>query len=140
MEVLKDREVPVLLMRSPIDVAPKVAENGHNTVPTQRSRNRRSRNEIRRIQVTVVDARVNIAARQTRANRTAWCELRPGSCGFKSAADERCAGCRIDDRKRRAGLVDRYAADGPSAQKRFLQAIGALEEGQFIPVADDKTM
>src|SRR6266403_665423 len=139
-KILQHREVPVLLMRSAIDVASEIAEQRDDTISSQRSRDRTSRNEIRDIQVTIVDTGVNIAARQTCAERTTRSELRARSTGFQPATDERRTCGRIQNGKGRARLENGNSADGPSAQKCFLQSHKTLEERQVIAVADDQAM
>src|SRR5581483_5422896 len=72
---LGELEVPVLLVRSAVDIAAEVSEKSNHAISAIRQRKDGGCREIGQVQIAVVDAVVNIAARLTRGNGTARSKL-----------------------------------------------------------------
>ena len=60
-ESLNQRKIPVLLKRSAVNVAAEIAEDCYGSVATIRRAERRCRNEIERVEISIESA-VNVAA------------------------------------------------------------------------------
>src|SRR5256885_2263671 len=76
LEILDEREVPVLLGRPAIDVPAEMAEWRHRPIASVRRANERRRNEIGGVQVAVVHLIVKAAARESAADRPTVPKLR----------------------------------------------------------------
>src|SRR6267378_504852 len=140
-EVFDEGKIPVLLVRSAVDVAPKIAEQRRAEIKggiaaARGGIHKRRSYEVRRIEVAIVHAVVNIAAREARADRATGREACAGGAGCQPATDECSSGGRINDRKWRAGLKDGDSADGPVLEDDALGAGRLLEERQVVAVTD----
>src|SRR5579862_1445676 len=132
VEILDEREIPVLLVRPAIDVATKVAEIGcteiwilHRITSGTGIRGIKGIHqgrggEIVDVQIAV-EAVVDVAARLPCCDRTTRSKLTAERRG-ESWADEGAARPGIDHGEGRSGLEDRNAADRPSLEKNFLCA------------------
>ena len=69
-EILDQREVPVLLERTTIDVAAEIAKDGDGSVPAICSTEQRSRSKINRVEISIEPA-VNVSRGGASADRAA---------------------------------------------------------------------
>ena len=115
LEVLDQREIPVLLEGSTIDVPAQVAPRCEASVGIESAARGicewRGR-KVGWIQIAVVDAVVDAPAGQAVADGWAG-ELRASRAALQAAANEGRARRAVQDRERRAGLEDADAADRP---------------------------
>src|SRR6516162_3934393 len=137
-KILQDGEVPVLLVGAAVAVASEVAKDGHGSVAALSRRERRSHDEVARIQIAVQPAM-----------NTAGCVGATDGSPRRQGAREsrRVAGCqvggarsRIENREGRTRLDDGDAADRPTRQDLFLPAVGGGEEWQIIAVAQGEAL
>src|SRR6267143_699361 len=80
LDVLEQREVPVLLVRTPIDIPAQVCEQCHYPITAVRGAQLWIRREIVGIQVAIVNAAMNVTARCTRTERAPRRQLRARCC------------------------------------------------------------
>src|SRR5690242_6952936 len=102
LEILDQREIPVLLVRSAVNVAAKISKESYYAVAPLGSGHERRGREIRRVQVAVVHPVLDASARQSCGKRSSRREL-PAQCRrCQPGTEERrpCPGIR--HRKRRA--------------------------------------
>src|SRR5579863_3688184 len=151
MEILDEREIPILLPRAAIDIAAEVAEGGGAEVGVGkdgrvrligvalRRIEKRSGGKGGRIQIAI-DALVNVAAGKAAGDGAAGSQLTAECAGSEAETKEGAAGTGIGDRKRRSGLENGDAADGPAAEERLGEALGRSEERQFVAIADHEAV
>src|SRR5579859_2681703 len=83
---------------------------------------------------------MNVASGDRAAKSRAGSEAAGKRAGSESRAQERGTSAGIRNGKRRAGLEDADAADGPVPQQRGFDAGGVFEDGQIVAVAHDKAL
>src|SRR5580765_664961 len=127
LEVLDQREVPVLLARPTESVAPEVSEVCRAEVRVRKYRRiRLIRVALRRVQKqrrcksagiqVAIDSRSDASAAQRARERGPRRQTAREHAGSGSQAKECTARAGINHRERRTGLEDGDAADGPSRQ------------------------
>src|SRR5271167_159718 len=138
LEVLDQREVPVLLTRPSEGVASQVSEAGSAEIgivyriALGRVEKRR-RCERAEIQIAV-DPCADTSAGLSARNRCPWRQTRRQHAWSGSRSQKPCASSGIQDREWRTGLNDGDATHRPSRQQLVSQAFRGLEEWQIVAI------
>ena len=151
MEILDEREVPILLRRAAINIAAEVAKSGGAEIGVgkdsrirligialRRIEQRRS-GECGRIQVTI-NALVDVAAGEAAGDGAAGSQLAAKSSRREAESQECAAGARIGDGEWRAGLKDGDTADSPIAKECLGDTRSRFEDRQVVAVADHEAV
>ena len=151
LEILDEREIPILLRRAAVNVASEVAKSGGAEVGVGKDGRvrligvalgrieKRSGGERGRIQITV-DALADTAAGDAARDGAAGSKLTAECAGSEAETEEGTTSAGIGDRERCTGLEDGDSADRPAAKEGLGEALGRSEERQVVAIADHQAM